>query len=119
MQDYHSLASSRQSLTEGLSYSRTYTLILQVPDVEVLVLYRRLGLETELTVKAGNFISTAKSSSAFTCIGYSIYMHGIGAEAALGSAPERNGHDPLLLMLFFSLRTCRSSCTSIKSSTSF
>lgn len=90
-----------------------------------------MGLETRLTVKAGNFISTAKSSSAFTCTGYDIYVQAFGTEAVLGSAdiaPEGNGYDPLQSTLdpvhpaahgIFSLRTCRSSCTSVKNCISF
>lgn len=114
-------------MPEGLSHSWTCRLILQVLDVEVLALHRRLY---GLTVKAGNFISTAKSSSC-TCTGYSIYMQAFGTEAALGSAdtaPEGSGLDPLQPALdpvhpaaraVFSLRTHRSSCTSVKNSTSF
>lgn len=91
-----------------------------------------MGLKTGFTVKAGNFISTAKSSSAFTCTGYSTYMQAIGTGAALGSAhitPEGTaGHDtqqPALdsvhpaVHAVSSLRTYRSSCTSVKNSTSF
>lgn len=90
-----------------------------------------MGLKTGLTVKAGNFISTAKSNSALTCTEYNIYMQALITEAALGLAhvaPEGNGRDPLqpaldplhpVVHAVFSLRTYRSSCASVKNSISF
>lgn len=126
--------SSRQSLPEGLSHSWTCTITLQVPSVEVLVLYRRMnGTENRVNCESRQTvsISTAKSNSAFTCTGYNIYIQAVVTEAALGSAhiaPEGNGCDPLqpaldplhpVVHAVFSLRTYRSSCTSGKNSTSF
>lgn len=60
-----------------------------------------MRLKTPLTVKSGNFISTAKSDSGFVCMqrrSMSRIEQALGTEEVFGSAgiaPEENGHCPL------------------------
>lgn len=56
------------------------------------------GTENRVNCDRRYLYFTDKSSWAFTCTGYSIYMQAVGTQAALGSAhitPEGNGYDLL------------------------